>query len=145
MSHPKASLAAAGVTFVLQKRQETVRQGSKVAICWLQLVQHRMRISFSAEGLTPIANLQKHNDNIMYITVTNPLHYSGSMLIRVVRGDINFGILTDTLNFLTLREASPSQNGWIFGKAPNGLWPPPSFSENHVADLFKNSWPKYPL
>ena len=23
-----------------------------------------------------------------------------------------------------LREASPYQNGWIFGKVPNGLWPP---------------------
>ena len=34
-----------------------------------------------------------------------------------------------------LREASPFQNGWIFGKVPNGLWPPPSFSENHIADF----------
>ena len=24
-----------------------------------------------------------------------------------------------------LREADPFQNGWIFGKVPNGLWPPP--------------------
>ena len=36
----------------------------------------------------------------------------------------------------TLREASPLQNGWIFGKVPNGLWPPPpSFSENYIADF----------
>ena len=48
--------------------------------------------------------------------------------------------------FVPFWEASPFQNGWIFGKVPNGLWPPPpSFSENHVADLFRNSWPKYPL
>ena len=31
-----------------------------------------------------------------------------------------------------IREASPYQNGWIFGKVPNGLWPP-SFSENYLA------------
>ena len=24
-----------------------------------------------------------------------------------------------------LRDAFPFQNGWIFGKVPNGLWPPP--------------------
>ena len=40
-------------------------------------------------------------------------------------------------NVTLLREASPHQNGWIFGKVPNGLWPPPpsSFSENYVADF----------
>ena len=37
-----------------------------------------------------------------------------------------------------IREASPFQNGWIFGKVPNGLWPPPSFSENHIADFLKS-------
>ena len=43
----------------------------------------------------------------------------------------------------SLREGRPYQNGWIFGKVPNGLWPPPpSFSENHVALFFRNSWPK---
>ena len=45
----------------------------------------------------------------------------------------------------TLREASHLQNGWIFGKVPNGLWPPPSFSESYVANYFRNSWPKYRL
>ena len=40
---------------------------------------------------------------------------------------------------ITLREAPPYQNGWIFGKVPNGLWPPPSsFSENYVADFLKS-------
>ena len=36
-----------------------------------------------------------------------------------------------------IREACPYQNGWIFGKVPNGLWippPPPSLSENHIAN-----------
>ena len=33
--------------------------------------------------------------------------------------------VTNTISFW-LREASPHQNGWIFGKVPNGLWPPPS-------------------
>ena len=39
-----------------------------------------------------------------------------------------------------LRDGWPYQNGWIFGKVPNGLWP--SFSENHVALFFRNTWPK---
>ena len=29
------------------------------------------------------------------------------------------------LNWL-IRDGWPYQNGWIFGKVPNGLWPPPS-------------------
>ena len=33
----------------------------------------------------------------------------------------------------SLREGWRLQNWWIFGKVPNGLWPPPSFSENYVA------------
>ena len=46
-----------------------------------------------------------------------------------------------------IRDAFPFQNGWIFGKVPNGLWPPapPSFSESCVANFFWNSWPKYRL
>ena len=43
------------------------------------------------------------------------------------------------------REGWRLQNGSIFGKVPNGLWPPPSFSENHIANFFRNSWPKYRL
>ena len=35
-----------------------------------------------------------------------------------------------------LRDISPNQNGWIFGKIPNGLWPHPSFLENHIAVFF---------
>ena len=31
----------------------------------------------------------------------------------------------NTFLIAMLREASPHQNGWIFGKVPNGLWPPP--------------------
>ena len=38
---------------------------------------------------------------------------------------------------ILLRDAYPFQNGWIFGKVPNGLWPPPSFSESYVA-IFLN-------
>ena len=35
-----------------------------------------------------------------------------------------------------LRDRWEHQNGWILGKIPNSLWhPPPSFSENHVADF----------
>ena len=34
---------------------------------------------------------------------------------------------------MRLREGWHLQKWWIFGKVPNGLWPPPSFSENHVA------------
>ena len=34
-----------------------------------------------------------------------------------------------------IRDGWPHQNGWIFGKIPNGLWPPPSFSENYIADF----------
>ena len=44
-----------------------------------------------------------------------------------------------------VREASHIQNGWIFGKVPNGLWSPLSFSENHIAIFFRNSWPTYSL
>ena len=25
----------------------------------------------------------------------------------------------------------------VFGKVPNGLWPPPSFLENHIENLFQ--------
>ena len=37
----------------------------------------------------------------------------------------------------TVREGWRLQNWWIFGKVPNGLWPPcpSSFSENHIADF----------
>ena len=32
-----------------------------------------------------------------------------------------------------VRDGCRQQNGWIFGKVPNGRWPPPpSFSENHA-------------
>ena len=31
------------------------------------------------------------------------------------------------------REGWHLQKWWFFGKVPNGLWPPPSFSENHVS------------
>ena len=36
---------------------------------------------------------------------------------------------TDCLRMDAVREASPSLNGWIFGKVPNGFWPrpPPHF------------------
>ena len=30
-----------------------------------------------------------------------------------------------TVRTLSRRDAYPFQNGWIFGKVPNGLWPPP--------------------
>ena len=33
----------------------------------------------------------------------------------------------------SLRDAYPFQNEWIFGKVPNGLWPPPSFWESYIA------------
>ena len=36
---------------------------------------------------------------------------------------------------LRLRDGWHHQNGLIFGKIPNGLWPPPSFSENYIADF----------
>ena len=32
-----------------------------------------------------------------------------------------------------VRDSWRYQNGWIFGRIPNSLWPPPSFSENHIA------------
>ena len=31
------------------------------------------------------------------------------------------------MNTVSVRDAFPFQNGWIFGKVPNGHWPPPSF------------------
>ena len=34
-----------------------------------------------------------------------------------------------------IRDAYPFQNGWIFGKVPNSLWPPPSFSESYIANF----------
>ena len=39
------------------------------------------------------------------------------------------------IRHFTVRDAFPFQNGWIFGKVPNGLWTPapPSFSESYVA------------
>ena len=49
-------------------------------------------------------------------------------------------------NIVTFSDAFPIQNGWIFGKVPNSLWPPPpSFSESYIANFFWNSWPKYRL
>ena len=36
-----------------------------------------------------------------------------------------------------LRDGWQCQNGWIFGKIPNGLWPPPSLSENHITNHCK--------
>ena len=48
----------------------------------------------------------------------------------------------------SLRERSGNQNGWIFGKVPNGSWPPPlrmvPISENHV-HVFHTIWPSYLL
>ena len=41
----------------------------------------------------------------------------------------------------SLREASPLQNGWIFGKVPNGLWPPPIiFGKLCCGFRDKNAW-----
>ena len=37
--------------------------------------------------------------------------------------------------FPSVRDAFPFQNRWIFGKVPNSLCPPPSFSENHFTDF----------
>ena len=36
-----------------------------------------------------------------------------------------------------IREASPYQNGWIFGKVPNGLWPPPLIFGKSCCRFFK--------
>ena len=36
---------------------------------------------------------------------------------------------------LVVREGSRYQIGWFFGKIPNGIWPPPSFSKNYVANF----------
>ena len=67
---------------------------------------------------------------------TGPI--SGAVIHRINRPSRCYSYIQSTL-----REASPFQNGWIFGKVPNGLWPPPSFSENHVADFLQNPLPKY--
>ena len=34
-----------------------------------------------------------------------------------------------------LREGWHLQKWWIFGKVPNGLWPPSSFSESYIVDF----------
>ena len=40
------------------------------------------------------------------------------------------------LSIMFLRDDFTNQNGWIFGKVPNGNWhSPQSFSENHFADF----------
>ena len=44
--------------------------------------------------------------------------------------------IAPTLLTRTLWEGFRYQIRWIFGKIPNGLWPPPSFLENHVAIFF---------
>ena len=50
----------------------------------------------------------------------------------------------------SLRDGSGYQNGWIFGKVPNGRWPPPPplrmvpISGNHV-HAFHTIWPSYLL
>ena len=36
----------------------------------------------------------------------------------------------------SFRERWHYQIGWISGKIPNGLWPPPSFSENYIAIFY---------
>ena len=48
--------------------------------------------------------------------------------------DNTWGPLGETLR--PLREGWPHQNGWIFGRVPNDLWPPlhRSFSKNDVAN-----------
>ena len=33
----------------------------------------------------------------------------------------------NSVSDVSLRDAFPFPNGWIFGKVPNGLWPPPHF------------------
>ena len=37
---------------------------------------------------------------------------------------------------IALREADPFQNGWIFGKVPNGLWPPPPHFRKVMLQIF---------
>ena len=50
----------------------------------------------------------------------------------------------DVLWYAFVRDKAQYQNGWLFWKVSNGLWfPAPSFSENHIAIFFQNSWPKY--
>ena len=41
---------------------------------------------------------------------------------------------------LAIRDAYPFQNGWIFGKVPNGLWPPAPLI---FGKLFCNFFPKF--
>ena len=38
-----------------------------------------------------------------------------------------------------LRDEWRHQNGWIFGKTANGLWPPPLVFGNFIANFFENS------
>ena len=47
---------------------------------------------------------------------------------------------------MALREAYRYQNGWIFGKVPNGLWPPPPpHFRKIILQIFWNIPWKYPL
>ena len=46
-------------------------------------------------------------------------------------------VFPETKTSIQLRDAFPFQNRWIFGKVPNGLWLPPSFSESYIA-IFLN-------
>ena len=39
-----------------------------------------------------------------------------------------------------VREASPLQNGWIFGKVPNDLWPPLIFRKSYCGFCDKSLW-----
>ena len=78
---------------------------------------------------------------------------------------VHFLVVLSFFNSIsTLRDAYPFQNGWIFGKVPNGLWPPPHFrkvmlqifSEIHDRSIVYNGknlqhkfldwkWPPTPL
>ena len=54
---------------------------------------------------------------------------SKALLPRLLRKNMKTpDSLSSTMKWMEIREASHLQNGWIFGKVPNGLWsPPPHF------------------
>ena len=98
----------------------------------------KQRSSTSGQKKKKIMSLQNHS-----------FHWNGRKYLKKYLKCVNwsfFYVLKDII-CSTVRDAFPFQNGWIFGKVPNGLWPPapPSFSESCVANFFWNSWPKYRL
>ena len=97
--------------------------------------------------LSDVSTLYHHNASLkcslhVWDGMQHPgWHHCRALLVWLIfLCNVLCGAICISLNFtithLRLRDAYLLQNGWIFGKVPNGLWPPPpSLSESYVANF----------